>query len=90
MHQKRGTRAVECGGIHRAAGRHDNRPPRSPCAAANRLPLGDLGARMSALREGHYEAGARLDHGRGLPNETVVLLLGRIHDAINRVDIYTD
>ena len=43
--------------------------PRGPRAAANRLRLGDLGARISALREGRYEAAACLDNEVGLPNE---------------------
>ena len=50
--------------------------PRGALAAANRLRLGDLGVRINALREGRYEAAARLDNGTGLPNELVVILLG--------------
>ena len=50
-------------------------PPRGRPAAANRLPLDDLGARIIALREGRYEAAARLDNEIGLPNELIVMHL---------------
>jgi len=46
--------------------------PRGPGVAPKRLRIGDLGARISALREGRYEAAARLDNDVGLPSELVV------------------
>lgn len=72
MRQKEGTLVVECEGIHDATGRLDNGNFPGPRAAANRLRLGDIGARISALREGRYEAATRLDNKKMLPNELVV------------------